>query len=498
MRTLYISHETYSKKFWLDNVDHPFDEAFFSNAKWLSLPNSTVRLSATNLMAIRRIQEERFDIDVRFDEQWLDELADIYKDYELIVVNGIARATSIKFVLDLLDWAKGLSGDVRPRIVLGTEITWDSLLKKGEISQEQYEGVYFDNLLLRHTARTDKALIASGRLSEARVQEFEIGLDSSVFPEPSSHRDKILFVRGPEGRKTKNNEGIDEIVELLEEDSQLTERFEVVQIQPPYSVLDLWRLFSEAAFLVFTSIGETFSYVLNDAKAMGVVTLYPQQMYTTPAGWKYVIDTYPEVGTKYTSNSNALELLREIGLDQERLAEESARSKHVALERFGLERIESNWRRLLSDECLNDKKLYIYDRAGCSMEEASERASAFGAEYAIAYLNRGYQLGDRITDFDYPNRVSHIRYPVTEKGGEYFRWMSIEDGLVVVDDSKQIQNEDLDNSVDFIQLAIRSYKVSELVVESSLRNTEFGDRLGGLVFNHSISGGLQPVKITWV
>lgn len=498
MKTLFVSHETYSRNFWQQHPGESLAENFFDGAKWLSVPNSTVRLAATNLMAIKELQKEGLHIDVRFDEAWVDDLKEIYLQYDLVIVNAIPRVTSIHFALEVSEWVSR-AGDDAPFLILGTEVTWESLLKKGEITQDQFTRLYTEFLILRHTSRTDKTLISDGLLPLAKVQEFEIGFDENVFPTPPpiDERRQILFVRAPEGRKTKNNEGIDQMIDLIESDSELAERFDLVQLEPPYSVLDYWAQLTKSAFLIFTSLGETFSYALNDAKAMGTVTLYPQQMYATTIGWKYAIDGYPKLGLKYSSNSEAVRLIREVGLNNERLELESARSRSTASSLFGLEVITDNWRKLILSESLNTESLLIYKSESCTRDDASQLAQSVGASFALPYLNIGYAPPNKISDFDDQRGIAHLRYPTSFDGEEFSRWIEVDGGRVSVGSGRTIKNEDLSTGLDFIRLALRSYKINRLVVQEDLKDTDLGNALETLQYYHSWQRGLIPVTIEW-
>lgn len=495
IRTIaFVVHENFSRTLILnDSIKSNFLE-ILKNSSWSSRPNSTTRLTLANLKAVESLQEF-FDITYFTDDSFSVELAGKLGQYDLIVVNSVASLPSIRFTVDLLKYRKSQAN--YPKIIVGTEGTWSTQVKKGNISPEEFDLVYYGDCLLRHTARTDREVYAQDKVHQASIQEFELGIDPSLFQDTVENvaRKYITFVKAPEGRETKNNESINEILDLLVSDSRF-DGYEKKVVVPPYSITEYWRILGESAYLIFTSLGETFSYALNDAKALGVVTLFPQQMYFTTIGRRFAVDGYPELGIKYSNITQIPDIIQSIDSQPGAWESASQESRQTALNQFELETISDNWHKLFCGQNLNSRSLLIVSSEdNLSFDEIARLAESSSCEYAISIHNVNVSpLVGKSSIRHIETGVTFLPYYLTRIDSKLKRYISVENGIVETDNKSVVDYENNSESEAFLQLVCRTNKIGRIVASSP--TIEFGNfSLSKLTQFAGIHSGLAPVEI---
>lgn len=372
------------------NPDANFDESFFASDLWPDRPNSGQRLSLVNYQAFRALAE-KIEIHTIYHLELPEDVSRLFDNYSTVVIlqapNPAAKKTLNKILTDIQ------LRPTRARIIFGTEVTWFADLDAERFTRDQIKEIYTRHTLLRHTARTDLRAYADEKFDNAVIQEFEIGVDCDVVrPEtPVAERKKVLFVRAPEGRQTKNNEGIDEIVAAIQDTPALC-HLDVNILEPPYSTLDYWKLLQECRYLLFTSNGETFSYVLNDAKASGVISFFPARMYENRLSGS-VVDSYPDTYGRYSSVSELIGYLIDLESNPEAVRKYSRLSRSYVVDNFSVPKVAENWLDVILDAPLNNRRVMFarLGTAGWSLQEALERCRATGCNYLIPYLNYGIE-----------------------------------------------------------------------------------------------------------
>ena len=397
------------------------DADFFNSPVWPKTPNSTARLSLLNYQAMQMVAAETdIEIDIIEAQQSDIDFHSLLADYDTIVFNQIASPRSHKMLSDFSNFCieNGYNSTNR-NIIFGTEVTFFGELKKGTFTQRQIDFVYKECVLLRHTARTDAQVYTDQSCLETRILEFEIGIDTNIVrPELSPESRKfITFVAAPEGRVTKNNDEINAIIQALEREG-LDKKYEIKVVKPPYSAVDLWNILNETAFFIFTSNGETFSYVLNDAKSKGAISFYKQHMYCVSIGSRFALDAYPELGIKYYDLEEVVTQIKEIDASPELFHELLTKSREEATARFSVETIAANWQRLFSAERLSNNIAVVFaSDISCDKERALEYARSLGGDIAVS-VNNAIDLvdGTALAKRDLGSQVSCIRHCFSHDG----------------------------------------------------------------------------------
>lgn len=496
MKIAFIVHEANIIKLLKEDADFSEPLEILKASAWQSKPNSTARLTLANVRAIKTLQSS-FDIEFIVEIVLTDQVKETLSAFDLIIMNTVASAKSIAFTAELLDWKR--EGGFQGKIVVGTEATWSAALKKGEVTQEQYNQIYFGDGLLRHTARTDREIYSQSSCTQAAIQEFEIGIDEDLFKESvrSSERSLITVVRAPEGRTTKNNAGIDAFLAEAEE-AGLLERYEVCELQPPYTVRDYWDALGRSSYLIFTSMGETFSYALNDAKALGVVTFLPQQMYYTTVGRRFAVDTYPELGIKYSNVDEVVQKIQEIDGTRLLWDEYSRSSEEVIHRKFSLPAITTNWAALFSNKSLNTKSLFV-----CAPGEF-ENGSALGESAAQLHCNYAMEIYspswtgdlDSLTRTCPQTGVMELRFYLKQlQDGSLRRLIDIEEGRVSLSVQKSVSKEDLEQTLQFLQLVVRTYKIDKIVYSKGVTGLPIFSMLKRLSYFKNVETGVQNIEL---
>ena len=451
-----------------------FGEEFFSSDMWKDRPNSTSRLNLVNYSAVCRLRD-KYDIRFMHVTEMNDDIRKGLKTSDIVVVNQVASPNSIALLQEFLDEVRYETP--RARVIFGTELSIHNEMKKGNLSLRELNELYFDHLLLRHTGKTDRELYLRDDCVSANIQEFEIGIDTDVvaYGKPISERKYITFVKAPEGRATKNNQGVDEIIAALKQDAAFS-KYEIKVMIPPYGSLEYWKVMAETAFFLFTSKGETFSYCLNDAKASGAITFYPEQMYFMNVGFNFIVESYPWSGLKYSTVSNLLKKMRKLVSNKSLLETESLRSRQVVVDHFSIEAISKNWDKLLEGSSLNRETLFVYDAGNSelSWSDVVERCKRSGAKYAMPYLNRdvsGMTLA--ATALDQENDIVKVGYYLVEDAhtGELHRTRCLNkhEGKLyfgVGESAEEVEAE----TVAFLQLVTRVNKVGRIVLDESVNS----------------------------
>jgi hypothetical protein len=350
---------------------------YYSSEEWGTKANSTERLLITNFQAISCLIEKGFMIDqLCVSEKEIGILEKIL-DYDLIVINQTAGKKQHAITSKIIDFA--IEKSISEKIVFGTEVTWFLEASKGTYRQDQIDFVYSKSRLLRHTAKTDRPIYANNICSE-NIIEFEIGLDCDLIKPISciTQRNLVTFVCAPPGRVTKNNALIEQI-ELKIKSCDALNYLEICKVIPPYRSTDLWQIYEKTKYLIFTSDGETFSYVLNDAKAKGCITFFPDHMYDNNISGKFTVVSYPDSGIRYFSVGDLVEKLMHFEFDHKAALRESNISREYVVNNFSVQKIKRNWERLFLGKNLNENVCYIYN----SDFEEFESRQGF-----VKYLNK--------------------------------------------------------------------------------------------------------------
>lgn len=397
------------------------DMDFFASKTWPKTPNSTARLNLVNYQAIQLVQKQ-LDIEIDVVEAQQTDLSfqNLLQNYDTIVFNQIASPRSHKLLDEFTTYCieNGYNSSNK-NIIFGTEVTFFGELKKGTFNQEQIDFIYKECVLLRHTARTDAPIYADQGCLKARIVEFEIGIDSNIVRpiQPPKSRKKITFVAAPEGRVTKNNGEIEEIIHALKRE-KLDEDYDITVVAPPYSALELWEILDETAFFIFTSNGETFSYVLNDAKCKGAISFYKQHMYCFAVGSRFALDAYPELGIKYYDLEEVVSQIKQIGSNSEQFTDLLEQSRLQATNRFSVETVAANWAKLLEGKSLSDSLAVVFaEDTPYDCGRALDCACSLGGQVAVS-VNNSIDLitGTAIANRNIGSTVSGIRHCFSHDG----------------------------------------------------------------------------------
>lgn len=449
-----------------------FDEAFFASKIWPARANSTSRLTLVNYEAIRRLQRESGngpEIVVVSGNDW-SPAATLASDFDTIVVNQIASLQSHKWLQSFVDLCRSAETHKTKNIIFGTEVSFEAELRKQTFTPDQVDYIYRSCLLLRHTARTDKSVYRNGDALKTQILEFEIGLDHETirYGLPPAQRRFITFVAAPEGRVTKDNGFIDLMVSRIAA-SPLREQFEVRVLRPPYSTADYWELMRNTAFFIFTSNGETFSYVLNDAKACGAIALFKEHLYYTAVGAAFAVSHYPELSFRYQDADDALGLMVQIAGAPERMDALSRQSRTEAVCLFGLDRIHANWKRLLRGEAFPTQKLLLLaPEIEIDVETITNLCNTHGARFAMSLYNIVDVARKPVLTYQLKSDIIWLHHFITRSDGcdRYSLSRDVEDNPRYTRLGKDYTpNHELE--VGFYELVRRSYHIGEVVFVTS-------------------------------
>lgn len=460
-RTAVIHFEGAVKKELLRDPHATFGSEYYSSPSFAARANSTLRLNIVNYLALRNLSLEH-PIDIFSYHDFSGEIAFLL-DYEQIVVNTVASAHTKELLEKLIPLLEGRSDG--PELIIGTEYSWLNRVRDGSLTEDFVKSVYRDHLLLRHTAKTDRHVYETNTLRDARVQEFPLGIDTSSMPLPlpPSERRDILFVAAPEGRSTKNNDEIFEIVEELKAEG-LDAAHPIHVLHPPYTTYQYWEALRNARYLVFTSLGETFSYVLNDAAAMGVIPIRRPELFVSRTS-TFGVDAYWDVGLRYQPAKGVAELITTMSEDEDRVRRESYRCAAVTRRRFSLEAVESNWQKLLEGHTLNDSKMLVTDVSALpgGLDEAFERARQLECKIVLAYMSRGLE-GTGLTSYsvlDASGAIAAVPFCYKESGT---RLRIVSPDLA---NGRIVDEMSLDNTTEYLRLLVRTNGISTACIDEA-------------------------------
>lgn len=423
-----------------------------------------MRLSLVNFKSLRRLGK-RHNVDIFQIDEVEDDVSPLVA-YDQIVVNLIASDRTPPFLDQLVNAIIDCPNP--PKLIIGTEYTWASNVKAGRISQELVDWIYHNAIVLRHTARTDRHVYERPEFEDSRVQEFELGIDMDVMPDPLPFEERrgAVVVYAPEGRVTKNNEEIDEFVTALSEMFP-GEEFPITEFRPPYTAAEYWEALRASKYLFFTSLGETFSYVLNDALSMGVIGFRRAELYANRTA-KFGVDSYFDVGVKYSTVDEAVELVRYLESNPEAARAESERAYLKSRVHFSATAVESKWEDLLTGTNRNDRTLYIADIADLDggVDSAFMRARDLGASVVMSHLSRGLSAGQISSYSLVSNDRSQVVIPSCFiESGSRFRRVSPNLSFGVFVDGEEERRRDF---YDYMRLVIRVHGVSTIFVDKSV------------------------------
>ncbi|MCT8498562.1 hypothetical protein KZO84_05470 [Chromohalobacter canadensis] len=220
---------------------------------------------------------------------------------------------------------------------------------------------------------------------------------------------------------------------------------------------------NETAFFVFTSNSETFSYCLNDAKAMGAITFFPVHMYTTNIRNEFVVESYPESGIKYSSINDLIDKMKALLNDKEAMELESNLSRAYVEEKFSVEAIAENWKEIFVSQRKNKEKILIVGDISTTFtkEDLDRYIKQNGYKFVLCYMNK-YTWGndDTFTSYDPETGVVYIKYFLIEdEENELFRGFLNEGGFIKFSKGLSVKGESEDETYRYLKLLSRIYKI---------------------------------------
>lgn len=471
---------------------------FYASDLWVARPNSTSRLNLVNYQAMAMLSD-RYDISEICVHEINVSTARLFMQSDIIVVNTISSPRSREFVGKFFSWVE--QNQPQARIVLGTELSWyGELAQQRGITEEMVRFAYFGALVLRHTPRTERELYRSTECVNASVQEFDIGLDTAHV-RPSTDilkRNVISFVKAPDGRVTKNNSLIDEIISLIALSPTLAD-YEVQVIAPPYSSVEYWDLMDRSAFFVFTSLGETFSYCLNDAKASGAISFYPEQMYYSPIGFSFAVEAYPKSGIKYSSAQDVVSKLEFYAADSRALIKASESARRFVVDNFSVDAIAKSWDKLFSGASLNTETLLVFSSVDYpDWQDVVSECLRRGVGYAMCVDNMLVpdELGGSLSWHDTLHDLVVLKYMVTrDQAGDLRRVVTKGENGVVGGIGRPERAISKDEVAAFMQLVCRQYRIGRILISAGVREHDVSSIIGLLRVVGGIDRGLVAPEI---
>ena len=489
-KILCIFHEHIICKRLEETAAVSFERDFFNSETWPNRPNSTSRLSLVNYQALSELSKNQgFNISFLTDCEGSIDWSKIINEYDTIIINQVANKKSMLALKSLASFL--ISTNFRhndKNIILGTEGSLFSEMRKGTFSKDEIDLFYKKCTVLRHTARTDAPLYFSEECLTANVLEFEIGIDTNVVAplKDFSEKKNILFVAAPSGRVTKNNDRISVIKKKLIAAGVSDSIIKI--IEPPYSTEEYWSILEETLFLIFTSDGETFSYVLNDAKSMGAISFYPQHMYWTFVGNRFCIDAYPELSHKYVNSDDVVEQVTKMLENKDITKKLSAKSRDEVVKKFGLSKITENWRALLSGEALTAFHLLVIDSSvTLNANDLTRLCETSKADYVISLGNKIDIFDDNGFSIKVPGVNTYlIRHCFNLNGSGYNYALSKNKFLnPFCDTNTREVPSPIDVEIPFWDMVLRSYKIAKISIYSNYKSPPL---LEGLDFVASSRG----------
>ncbi|AEI35689.1 glycosyltransferase [Francisella salina] len=441
---------------------YKIDRCFFYENDLGLKPNSTFRLNVTNYQALELLRD-RYDIEyisVRGACKDID-----YNCYDVVIINTNASPRAVG------DFIKSFHEDsFKSKVVFGTEFTWIAAFKKGLISDREMRIAYRDNLLLRHTHKTDRHVYSDDSFMNTNIREFEIGLDTNIFKSTTNigNRRYITFVAGPEGRVTKNNDAIYEIAAEIEKVAS-DYNLEVRILKPPYAPQDFWNIMGETLFFVFTSNGETFSYVLNDAKSLGAITFYPSHLYYTDVDNRYVIESYPRSGIKYDSSDDLIVQMTSLLKDEKLLQDASEQSRSFVVDNFSVDKIRDNFISIIEGTYESVHMLFVIGEV--SRDKILEIKKKYNISVVVSYLNElgTFDNSNKFTIYDRENDIVYLRYYLDQINGEKYLSICKQPYIHAVKGYKKFKEENI-KSLGYLHAWCRSQKITDMYIYGNYKD----------------------------
>lgn len=456
---VFVYNDSFMRKVLAKRGGINFDMSFFSSDLWPARPNSTSRLNICNYQAASlAFDPGEFEIKHLYFESFDGAVVDALDGADVVVVHQVASVKSKEFITRFVKYWRDRV--VPFKLIFGTEMSWGNELAKGMLEKDVVDYVYRKSVLLRHTPKTDRFFYNAEEKAGGSVCEFDLGVDTDLlcFGLPVEQRKYITFVRAPEGRKIKNNSLIDILIDLVNESPAL-DRFEIKIMNPPYSSIDYWRVMAQSAFFIITSDSETFSYALNDARALGAVSFHPAHMYSCGFGWCQV-ESYPDSPHKYADCNELISNMEKIASDMDLLRFESQKSRDYVVRNFSLQRLAANWLALIEGRLADQTLLVVGGRDRFdNVSDLLAECSRLGANYALLYLNEfGFDFGERSSFYDEECGVTLVRYYLERDEG----------GRLVYATNKSRASESKTEMEVYFELIKRMYRIKNVVVSEDL------------------------------
>ncbi|WP_448217357.1 hypothetical protein [Endozoicomonas sp. 2B-B] len=443
------------------------DISFYNSSHWPPRANSTARLNIANYKALDMLSD-KYEIEHYYCTSFDDNFKSALSNFDFVVIHQNASKNTFSIVRELLDFINNKK--IKAKLIFGTEGTWGTT--KEFLTDENINDIYFAHLLLRHTAKTDREVYAANDHIRARVEEFELGIDTDVlsFGKDVKDRKYITFVKAPEGRVTKNNSAIDDIIEEIKKTS-LAERFEIKVIAPPYSSKEYWDLMSETMFFVFVSNSETFSYCLNDAKSLGAITFYPNHMYCTKIGARFVVDNYPALGRRYSSIGNLIKQMEKIASNEVLLNFESRLSREQVVNNFSIATVSKNWDLIFSERRYRKNKLFVFSDF-MKIEDVVSYCKENNIDFALPYRNKSIVswYDQQFCYVDALSNIIFIKDYLLEVDGVLKRSFVIDNGVFQFSSGADVKTEKFDETMSFFSLITRINKIGEVILDKNIEN----------------------------
>jgi len=315
-------------------------------------PNSTDKLNRANLIALELIQKDFEFIHLHSgDPNFVNDFYANISEGDFVQLHigpNIHSDFLINFLIENLQRLR----DLRVRLVIGTEVTWRRKVFDGIFDQAKLvELMKFAYAILGHTPKTHTYLYALDTESEMNFVEFPLGLleatpslTTTAVTESSKRR--LGVVTPQPGRLAKGEVLHEQVLEMMARDD-LKQQWEVIVLEPPYTPQEFTDFASTSDLMVNTSLGETFSYQIQEARALGTPVLHPTSTFITRLGEDF-IECWPEFGLDFASLEELSSALLDFYANPDVLALESARQERLARDYFSLEQLAKDFRKLYS------------------------------------------------------------------------------------------------------------------------------------------------------
>jgi hypothetical protein len=330
-----------------------------------SRPNSTDKLNIANLMALELIESDFNFVNLHSGRETFSE--DFFANIEqgdFIHLHTGPNAHSdflINFLIENLAQLRAL----QVRLIFGTEVTWKQKVDAGVLEESKLvELMKFAFAILGHTPKTHTYLYALDPDSEINFVEFPLGLlpaspSNEPVESPDPKKALLGMVLPQPGRAAKGEELHQQIVELMTTEA-LIKDWHLEILDPPYSSQEFTDFASRCDVMVNTSLGETFSYQIQEARALGTPVLHPTSTYISRRGEDF-IECWPEFGLDFANLEELTAMLNSF-VEPDLLSREGARQRSLAVNYFSIEKLGQSF----SDLYVKDSKTNCAVAIACS------------------------------------------------------------------------------------------------------------------------------------